>query len=461
MHLIARLTGFEGEIAWDTSKLDGQPRLCLDTGKAERLFGFKVTIRLNNITREDRTMTECLICDSLIEPFMSFGQMPIANGFLSSDQFADEYFFELKVCFCPDCGMVQLAEQPDRERMFHESYAFFSSTSVRMAAHFTEFAELVKAQYLTAPDPFVVEIGSNDGIMLQHFADAGIRHLGIEPAANVAQVAIDKGARTLCEFFDEELAQRIVAEHGQADVFLGANVMCHIPYLHSVVAGIKTLLKPDGIVLFEDPYLGDILEKTSYDQIYDEHAFYFSVASISYLFEQHGLEVIDVQPQNVHGGSMRYVIAHKGARPILSAVTMQRAKEEALALRLPETYDRFRQNVERSRDELMTLLRGLERQDKCVVGYAATSKSTTAINYCGITPDLVEYISDTTPIKQGKYSPGAHIPIRPYEEFKASYPDYALLLAWNHAEEIMAKEQRFKVAGGKWIVYVPKVQVLE
>jgi methylation protein EvaC len=406
-------------------------------------------------------MTNCLICNSAIEPFMSFGRMPIANGFLTSDQFVQEYFFELQVAFCPHCGMVQLTEQPDREKMFHENYAFFSSTSARMAVHFKEFADLIMKDYLRASNPFVVEIGSNDGIMLQHFAKADIRHLGIEPSANVAQAAIDKGVRTISTFFDENLAREIGAEHGQADAFLGANVMCHIPYLHSVAAGIKILLRPDGVLVFEDPYLGDIIEKTSYDQIYDEHAFYFSVDSLSHLFERHGLEVVDVHPQSVHGGSMRYVLAHKGTRPVSPAVTAQRAKEETLGLHRPETYDRLRQNIERSRDDLVALLRDLKRQSKRVVGYAATSKSTTVINYCGITPDLVEFISDTTPIKQGKYSPGAHIPIKPYEEFTAHYPDYALLFGWNHSEEIMAKESKFKAAGGKWIVYVPKVQVIE
>jgi methylation protein EvaC len=406
-------------------------------------------------------MTNCLICNSAIEPFMSFGQMPIANGFLSLDQFADEYFFELRVGFCPRCNMVQLAEQPDRESMFNETYAFFSSTSTRMAVHFEDFSRWIKSNYLESADPLVVEIGSNDGIMLRHFAEIGIRHLGIEPSANVAQIAREKGINTVIEFFDENLARRIVSEHGQADVFLGANVMCHIPYLHSVAEGIKILLKPQGILAFEDPYLGDIVEKTSYDQIYDEHVFYFSVTSVSYLFEQHGLEVIDVHPQNVHGGSMRYVLAHKGAYPISDAVTAQRAKEITLRLDQPNTYELFRRNVEHSRDALMQVLRRLKQQGKRVVGYAATSKSTTVTNYCGITTDLVEYISDTTPIKQGKYSPGAHLPVRPYEDFKANFPDYALLFGWNHGEEIMAKEQAFQAAGGKWIVYVPKVQVLE
>lgn len=391
---------------------------------------------------------------------MSFGRMPIANGFLTPDQFAAEYFFELKVGFCANCKMVQLTEQVDREKMFHDEYAFFSSTSSRMAQHFKEFAGFVSKQYLQSPGSFVVEIGSNDGIMLHNFAKAGIRHLGIEPSANVAQVAIKKGVQTICRFFDEDLAREIVAEHGKADAFLGANVMCHLPYLHSVAAGIKILLKPEGVLIFEDPYMGDIIEKTSYDQIYDEHAFYFSVASLSHLFEQHELEIVDVIPQDVHGGSMRYVVAHQGARKASAAVVTQRAREESLRLHRPETYDNLRRHIERSRDDLMALLRDLQRQGKRVVGYGATSKSTTVTNYCGITPDLVEFISDTTPIKQGKFSPGAHIPVQTYDHFVANYPDYALLFAWNHGEEIMSKEQTFQGAGGRWIVYVPKVKII-
>ena len=252
-----------------------------------------------------------------------------------------------------------------------------------------------------------------------------------------------------------------MAEHGQADAFLAANVMCHIPYIHSIVEGIRILLKPDGVVMFEDPYLGDVIEKTSYDQIYDEHTFLFSVASISYLFEQYGLEVIDIEPQTTHGGSMRYVIARRGARPVSANVAAQRERERGLGLHLAATYDRFRQRCEHSRDRLMALLQDLKAHGKRVVGYGATSKSTTITNYCGITPELVEFISDTTPIKQGKYSPGAHIPVRPYEEFVRHYPDYALLFAWNHAQEIMDKEEAFRAGGGKWIVYVPQVGVLD
>jgi len=374
--------------------------------------------------------------------------MPIANGFLLPEQFASEYFFELRVAHCTTCGMVQLVDHVDREKMFHENYAFYSSTSKRMAEHFQRLAEDVRTRHLRGKDPFVVEIGSNDGITLQHFARAGIRHLGIEPSANVAEVARGKGVQTICRFFDEALARDIVSEHGQAEVFLGANVMCHIPYLHSVAEGIRLLLKPGGVLIYEDPYLGDIVEKTSYDQIYDEHAFYFSVASVSHLFGAHGMEVVDVAPQNVHGGSMRYVIAHKGSRPVSQAVERQRAKERSLGLHQASTYKQLSRNIECSRDDLTKLLRELVRQGKRVVGYGATSKSTTVTNYCGIT------------IKQGKFSPGVHIPVRPYAEFVSRYPDFALLFAWNHGEEIMAKEGAFVTAGGKWISYVPKVAVL-
>jgi methylation protein EvaC len=392
---------------------------------------------------------------------MSFGQMPIANAFLLPKDFAHEYFFELKVGFCPKCTMVQLTELLDREKLFHEHYAYFSSISVRMAQHFKEFAARVKENYLTSPDPFVVEIGSNDGIMLRHFASDSIRHLGVEPSANVAQAAMDIGVNTLCKFFEPDVAMEIRDQYGLANVILGANVMCHIPYLHSVVKGVELLLKPDGVLIFEDPYLGDIMEKTSYDQIYDEHAFYFSVSSISYLFEQHGLEVVDVEPQDVHGGSMRYTIARQGMRTPTKAVAEQKAREQTMGLDQRATFDKLRRNIERSRDELMALLRRIKGEGKRIVGYGATSKSTTVINYCGIGPDLVEFISDTTPTKQGKFSPGGHIPIRPYEEFVVNYPDYALLFAWNHSEEIVAKEQKFKEQGGKFVVYIPSVKILD
>jgi SAM-dependent methyltransferase len=392
---------------------------------------------------------------------LDFGQQPLGNGFLLPKHYTNEYFYPMKTGFSEASMMFQLLEQPAPEKMFHEQYAFYSSTSSFMERHFGEFArQTMKSEFLTGLDPFVVELGCNDGILLKNFAEAGIRHLGIEPSRNVAEVANRRGVRTLSEFFCPVVAEKIVREHGQADAFLAANVMCHIPDILGVVKGIRTLLKPDGVVIFEDPYLGDVVEKISYDQIYDEHVFLFSAHSIQHLFGLHELELIDVQPQKTHGGSMRYVISHAGAHPVKESVQTLLAKEVKLGLNRQSTFDNFRKNVEKSREDLVNLLHELKLGGNRIAGYGATSKSTTILNYCGIGPDTIDYISDTTPIKQGKFTPGMHIPVKSYDAFLNDPPDYAILFAWNHAEEIMAKEKDFMQSGGRWIVHVPKVQVL-
>jgi methylation protein EvaC len=406
-------------------------------------------------------MKKCLVCDHDYEPFMSFGQMPIANGFLSKENFNIEYFFEMEVAFCNNCKMFQLVNIPEREKMFNENYAFFSGTSKNMAMHFEKFSSHVLTDYIgDKKDPFIVEIGSNDGIMLQNFAKKGIRHLGIEPSENVAMVAREKGINTIVEFFDKTLAEKIVAENGQADAFIAANVMCHIPYIKSIVEGIKYLVKPDGIVMFEDPYLGNVIQQTTYDQIYDEHTFLYSLHSIKYLFNLFDLELIDIEPQETHGGSMRYVIAHKGVKEISINVSRHLELEKELGLDRPETYEQFKLNCENSKKSLLKIINGIRKEGKRIVGYAATSKSTTIMNFCGITKEHLDYICDTTPIKQNKFSPGAHIPVKPHEEFQKDYPEYALLFGYNHSKEIMDKEQAFIKQGGKWITYTPKIEII-
>ena len=407
-------------------------------------------------------MSTCRVCDSKILPFMSFGEMPIANGFLPPDKIdSEEYFFELAPAFCEECGMFQILEQPNPEIMFHDHYAFHSSTSQYMLQHFKAFSQSVISDYLAGKNlPFVVELGSNDGIMLRNFKDAGINHLGIEPSENVANIARGEGINTISEFFDEILADKIVKKYGNADAVLSANVMCHIPNIKSIAKGIRRLLKPDGVLIFEDPYLGDIIEKVSYDQIYDEHVFLFSATSVRRAFGDYGLELIDVLPQVTHGGSMRYVLAPKDSRPISERVLYQIDKEAAQGLHLPKTYLKFRDDCESSRSNLLRTIEGLRAQGKRIVGYGATSKSTTVTNYCGLGPQHIEFISDTTPIKQGTYSPGMHIPVRAHKSFSEDLPEYALLFAWNHAKEIMEKELIFKKNGGKWIIYVPRVEVI-
>jgi len=406
-------------------------------------------------------MTRCLSCAHPVQPFLSFGKMPLASGFLRREEFDGEFFTDLQIGWCRECSLVQLTKLVDPQLLFHDDYPYFASTSAGMTSHFREFAHQLSTEYLSTDDPFVVEIGSNDGIMLQNFAQAGVRHLGVEPSENVAQAAISKGVATLKRFFDRDIASHILQENGPADAVIGANVISHIPDIHSLISGVELLLSETGVFMFEEPYLGDIIENTAYDQFYDEHVFYFSLSSLSHALDQHNLTIVDASPQPVHGGSMRYVIARNGSRQVSPAVARLRTRESSLALSQESTFEALQERIDQSRKDLTSLLRDLKRDGKRVVGYGATSKSTTVNNYCSIGPDLVEFVSDTTPAKHGKFTPGTHIPIKPYEEFVADYPDYALLFAWNHREEIMAKEQDFLRGGGRFITFVPNVEILD
>jgi len=404
-------------------------------------------------------MAECLICENEYNPFIDFGKMPIANSFGSKEELVDEYTFRMKVGYCNNCNMVQLVSQPNREMMFHENYAFFSSTSNYMKDHFKKFSHSISNLQGLNENSFVVEIGCNDGILLQNFVVDRIPCLGIEPSKNVAQVALDKGIKVITDFFDQSLAENILKTYKKADAIISANVMCHIPYMHSIFEGVKILLSDDGVFVFEDPYLGEVIEKTSFDQIYDEHVFLFSALSVSYLANMHELELINVEPQVTHGGSMRYTLAHKGIKNVSQNVKDLILNEKNLGLDNEELFLDYKNKVNKIRDDLIDLLSQLKNDGKKVVGYGATSKSTTVTNYFGISQELVECIYDNTPIKQNKFSPGVHIPILPYDEFRKSDPDYVLLFAWNHAPEIMKKEKDYMGNDKHWITYIPEVSI--
>jgi methylation protein EvaC len=405
-------------------------------------------------------MGECRVCGGVLAEFADFGRQPLSDAFLTADQVAHEYFFRLAVGSCESCTMVQLVEEVPRELMFHETYPYVSSGSALMRKHFEQIALRLLETELTGPDPFLIEIGCNDGVMLGAVAKAGVRHLGVEPSGRVAEMARIRGVRVRNDFFEESTALAIRATEGPADVVYAANTLCHIPYVESVFRGVEALLAPDGVFVFEDPYLGEIVARTAFDQIYDEHFYFVTVRSVRAMARRFGFDLVDVERLAVHGGELRYTLARRGARSVSPTVAELLAGEHASGLACRATLDGFVSAVDRVRDDLLDLLRQLRADGRRVVGYGATAKSATVANYCGIDPSLVSFVCDTTPAKQGRMTPGTHLPVKPTMAFSDPYPDYALLFAWNHAEEIMASEQGFREVGGKWILYVPEVSVI-
>lgn len=412
-----------------------------------------------DLVNNAETTAKCRMCGGAVTEFLNLGHQPLSDAFLQEADIPDEFFFRLAVGLCDSCTMTQLMEEVPRERMFHERYPYHSSGSVVMREHFTATAREFLAR-VAGRDAFVVEIGCNDGVMLRTLHEAGVRHLGFEPSGGVAEVARAHGVRVRTTFFEEATAAEVRATEAPADVIYAANTICHIPYLDSVLRGVDLLLADDGIFVFEDPYLGDIVEKTSFDQIYDEHFYFFTARSVQEMAWRFGFELVDVRRLPVHGGEVRYTLARTGRQKPSAAVADLLAEEHRRGLDESATLRRFATAVELIRDDLVTLLRELRAEGRIVAAYGATAKSATVTNFCGIGADFVSYVCDTTPAKQGRLTPGMHIPVVPPTAFTGSYPDYALLFAWNHAEEIMAKEQGFRAAGGRWISYVPAVRVI-
>jgi len=396
-----------------------------------------------------------------LEVVLDLGRQPLGNGFLPPGSLTGEYFYDLRCGYSEDSKLFQLIEQPAPELMFHEDYAFVSGTSQHMKRHFEKFALSVLEKGFCPPDTgFAVELGCNDGILLGHFADRGIHHLGVEPSADVAEMATRRGVSVINEFFGLSLAEQIIGEHGPADIVLAANVMCHIPNIKDLAAGIALLLAPSGVLVFEDPYLGSVIELTSYDQIYDEHVFLFSAMSVQRIFATVGLELIDTEAQTTHGGSMRYTLGKVGQHQVSERVEQTLAREADQGLGHLETFRGFAARVEENGRSLKAQLAKLVAAGKDVAAFGATSKSTTVYNYAGIGPDLISRIFDNTPLKVGKLSPGMHIPIVESETFHTNAPDVAFLAAWNHESEILERNKVFSRSGGRWLSHVPTVHFL-
>lgn len=404
-------------------------------------------------------MTKCKICNIKTKQIISFGKMPISNAFVKKVH-KNEFVYPLSVVFCPSCYMVQLGQVPKPEVMFNPNYAFFSTTSKVMEEHFKEVAQEIIALTKRKKDPFVVELGSNDGIMLRHIKKAKINHLGVEPAANVAKIAEEQGINVLKDFFDEKVSQKIIKKYFHADIIFTANSLLSIEELNSTFRGFANLLSEDGILIFEDPYIYDVAKLASFDQIYDEHIFFFSGLSVGELGARHSLQLVDMKHQDVHGGSMRYYLKKKKKNNKVSKrVKYFISREKRARLNKVEGYENFKDRVNKICVDLKNTLTKLKKQGHRIAAYGATSKSTTLLTYAGIGPKLIEYITDNTPTKIDKFTPGTHIPVKSREYFLKNPPSYALLLAWNHKKEIIAKEKKYHKKGGKFVTYFPKVTI--
>ncbi len=396
---------------------------------------------------------KCRVCNNEISSFMSFGKMPIANGFIKKKDLKKEYFYNLETCFCDNCKVFQIKKQPDPKKMFHGNYPFFSSLSKGMVKHFNSLSAKIKKNFLKKSDSFIIELGCNDGIFLKNFKD--YKHLGIEPSRNVAREASKNGVKTISEFFSYKLSNKILKKNGNADLIYSANVMCHIPNINDVAKGISNLLKYRGVLIFEDPYLGDVIDKTSFDQIYDEHVFLFSALSVKNIFSKFNLNLFKVERLQTHGGSMRYYLRKEKKIKNYYNVNKIIISERKRKLHLMQTYIQFKKNCENFKKNFKNFLLQNKSKNINVIGYGATSKSTTILNYCNINKDLISQIFDITKLKQNKLSPGTHIPINNFDYNLNTKKDYYVLFAWNHKKEILNKELKNKKFRGKWYIPFP------
>ncbi len=393
---------------------------------------------------------KCKVTGKKIDPFMSFGRMPIANGFLNKDKFNEEFFFEMEVGFSDNLSLFQLNDHPKPTMMFNENYPFFTGSSQQMKLHFKNYANWIK-KYHPNTIKNIIEIGSNDGTFLKNFNSNDYNTLGFEPSNNVAERASKDGVNTINEFFNKNSVINQKNFINNTDLICAANVICHVPDLNDLIQAVCLMLNKSGLFIFEEPYLGSMFEKISYDQIYDEHIFIFSVTSISKIFKLFDMELVDVFPQTTHGGSMRYITGRKNIHKISDNVNTLLEKEKLKNLDNISSCNKFKNNCELSKIKTRKSLLKFKDNNYKIAGYAATSKSTTILNYCNINSKIIDYICDTTPEKIGKFSPGTHIPIVDMYHFKKFNPDVAYLFAWNHKDEILKKEKNYK---GKWFSHV-------
>ena len=404
----------------------------------------------------------CRLCGTaLLDPVLSLGRTPLANSLLTdADLEHEEPAFPLDLAFCAHCSLVQITETIPPQDLFTE-YLYFSSYSDTMLVHAATLARRLVGERKLGPESLVIEIASNDGYLLGNYARAGIPVLGIEPARNVARAAIERGVPTMCEFFSEVLGRQLGADGRRADVVHANNVLAHVPDLNGFMEGLASILKADGVAVIEVPYVKDMLDRIEFDTIYHEHLCYFSATALDVLTERHGLRLKHVERLAIHGGSLRlFVTRDEAAGAATPAVQTLLAEEHGWGVRSLAPYRRFAAAVRTVTRDLVDLLTRLRHEGKRVAAYGAAAKGSTLLNFAGIGGDLIQFVVDRSPHKQGRYMPGVHLPISPPGRLLEDRPDYVLLLTWNFADEILAQQREYRQLGGRFIVPLPELTIV-
>jgi 2-polyprenyl-3-methyl-5-hydroxy-6-metoxy-1,4-benzoquinol methylase len=412
---------------------------------------------MHNMSRK-----HCRSCGTTLEhTFVDLGMSPLANSYMKPEQLNRmEPFYPLHVYVCEKCLLVQLEQFSTPHEIFSD-YSYFSSFSDSWLSHAKAYVDMITDRFRLDRNSRVVEIASNDGYLLQNFVERAIPVLGVEPAANVAEVAKKKGINTKVAFFGEKTALDLTAEGWNADLIIGNNVLAHVPDLNDFVKGLKVLLKPTGLITMEFPHLLQLMEQNQFDTIYHEHFSYFSFIAVEQVFARHGMKLFDVEELPTHGGSLRIYACHDqdASKPIGTRVRELKSREEATGFGRLDHYLSFGPQVEATKRKLLSFLISARQEGKRVVGYGAPAKGNTLLNYCGVRTDLIDYTVDRSPHKQGHFLPGVHIPIYAPEQIRQTHPDYLLILPWNLREEVMQQMSCIREWGGKFVLPIPEVKV--
>jgi SAM-dependent methyltransferase len=399
----------------------------------------------------------CRMCGSNdLYKFLDLGFTPPADQFRRRDQLKEpDVYYPLDVYTCNNCGLIQLGYVVSPEVLYRNDYPYESSTTKTGHKHWSEFASTVVSRLKLGKEDLVVDIGSNVGVLLGEFKKNGVRVQGVDPAANIVMLARERGLDTICDFYNSDTAKQIIRGKGKATVITATNVFAHVNDLDSFMKDVVQLLTDNGVFIFEAPYFGSLLNANEYDTIYHEHLSYLSVRPLIPFFAKFGLEVFNIDQADIHGGSFRVYVGKKAARPVSDKVGKMLEGERTQRMYEHSTLDAFAGRVENNKRELTWLLHSLKHQGKRIVGVSAPAKGMTLLNYCGIDRHILDFVTEKSSLKIGRFTPGAHIPVVPDSELLTSKPDYALLLAWNFAEEIMKNLESYRKQGGKFIIPIP------